>query len=226
MLGFALGTGTALLLLGFITSPLLLVLIDHGVSVDWSRLSEIGQAYDAASALLSGFAVVGVAVSLLMQVRQMRISQVQAARMMHLELMRTLTADPTLRATSTSAVGVSRSRWRRNIYTNLFFKYLEMGYQIGHISEESLRQHFAAQFQLAHAREFWRRNGDTFRVDADSRATIRFLNIVQEEYSRSLERAQQPPSHGHRATVAFAAGLAAGSAIFRWAVRRHGRGRM
>jgi hypothetical protein len=93
--------------------PLLLLAIDRWVILDWPRLSEIGQAYDAASALLAGVAVVGVAISLLMQLRQIRISQVQAARMMHMELMRMLTSDPLLRLTSSSAVDVSEQSGAR-----------------------------------------------------------------------------------------------------------------
>jgi hypothetical protein len=243
--------GAALLLLGFAASPLLLLALDGWVILDWSRLSDIGQAYDAASALLAGVAVVVVAVSLLMQVRQIRISQVQAARMMHLELMRMLTSDPLLRFTSPSAVGIDEEEWRKNIYTNLFFKYLEMGYEIGHISEESLRQHFTGQFRLIHAREFWRRVGGTFQVDADRKATRRFYDIVEEEHRRALARpepgiavrptkpgpagegiAAQPgrPGSARRRSVlrcvvvGAGAGFVAGTAIQRWMSHRWRRG--
>lgn len=247
-MGATLSIGAALLLVGFAASPLLLLAIDRWVILDWPRLSEIGQAYDAASALLAGVAVVGVAISLLMQLRQIRISQVQAARMMHMELMRMLTSDPLLRLTSSSAVDVSEQEWRKNIYTNLFFKYLEMGYEIGHISEVSLRQHFAGQFRLTHAREFWRRVGDTYRVDAATKATRRTYKIVEEEHRRALGRPgidlaptkQVPPGEiaapdngracGRRtaarcviAGVGVGAGLVAGTAIQRW-MSNHWRG--
>jgi hypothetical protein len=222
--GTAVAAATAVLLVGFFVSPLLLLLIDRWISVDWSRLSEISPAYDAASAFLAGLAVAGVAVSLVMQVRQIRISQVQAARLMHLELMRMLTADPALRATSPAAVAVTPEEWRRSIYTNLFFKYLEMGFEIGHISEEALRQHFAAHFRLAHARDFWRRTAETFRVDADRRATRRFFQIVDEEYRSAaggpapatgmVDATQAPaPSRWQRQILVIGVSLLAGVAI-------------
>lgn len=141
-----------------------------------------------------------------------------------------------------------RTEWRKNIYTNLFFKYLEMGYEIGHISEVSLRQHFAGQFRLTHAREFWRRVGDTYRVDAATKATRRFYKIVEEEHRRALGRPgidlaptkQVPPGEiaapdngracGRRtaarcviAGVGVGAGLVAGTAIQRW-MSNHWRG--
>jgi hypothetical protein len=227
----AIVTGTGLLLVGFFASPLILLLIDRAFDADWTRLANIGQTYGAASALLAGLAVGGVAASLAMQVRQVRISQIQAARMMHVELMQMLTADPVLRSTSPAAIGVSEDQWRRSIYTNLFFKYLEMGFLIGHISEESLRQHFAVQFRLEHVREFWRHTRETFRTDADRGGPRRFFQIVDEQYQHSLDAdeslwtvtppanvptlpiVQNPQTTVVREALSLALGLLVGSAI-------------
>jgi hypothetical protein len=196
-------SATVLLLAAFFASPLILLLIDKTLHVDWTHLSEISQTYDAASALLAGIAVGGVAASLAIQVRQVRISQIQAARLMHLDLMKMLTADPVLRSTSPTAIGVTEEQWRRSIYTNLFFKYLEMGFTIGHISEESLRLHFSIQFKLGHVREFWARNRETYRTDADRRGPQRFFAIVDQQYTMALDRegpqwiVDQPPGDRH-----------------------------
>jgi hypothetical protein len=67
-----------------------------GRSVDWARLSNVGQAYGGVSAVLSALAFCGIAVSLAFQWQQVRISQVVASRERHFELVR-LTAEHGLR---------------------------------------------------------------------------------------------------------------------------------
>jgi hypothetical protein len=190
-------TGTGLLLVGFFASPLILFLIDKSFTADWTRLGNIGQTYDGMSALLAGLALGVVAASLTLQVRQVRISQMQAIRTQQLELLKMLIDDPALRTTSPSAIGVTDEQWRRTIYMNLFFKYLEMGFSVGDISDESLRQHFSGQFQLEHVREFWLRARETFRIDADGRTSRRFFHIADEQYRKSIDHDDplRPPPH-------------------------------
>src|SRR5215471_21034949 len=51
-------------------SPILLRQLDRIKGIDWSLLSNIGQTYGAASAILSAVALIGISISLLVQVRQ------------------------------------------------------------------------------------------------------------------------------------------------------------
>src|SRR5690242_93952 len=69
-------------------SPLALLAFKRTNGVDWTRLSEIGQTYGAASAVVSALALGGVALSLFLQTRQSRAEQVQAIRGIHTELVR------------------------------------------------------------------------------------------------------------------------------------------
>jgi hypothetical protein len=62
--------GLALILL----SPLALSWLDTLAGVNWSRLSEIGQTYGAASAILATLAFGGVAVSVFLQAQQIKTS--------------------------------------------------------------------------------------------------------------------------------------------------------
>ena len=64
--------------------------------VDWAKLSNIGQTYGAASAVLSALAVGGVAISLFLQANQGRANQVQMVREYQRELVRMLLDDPDL----------------------------------------------------------------------------------------------------------------------------------
>jgi hypothetical protein len=58
---------TAFVLGSILLSPLLLRQIAKLGGVDWAKLSNIGQTYGAASAILSALAVGGVAISLFLQ---------------------------------------------------------------------------------------------------------------------------------------------------------------
>ena len=58
-------------------SPLLLRELTHVKGIDWQQLSNVGQTYGAASAILSGIALVGVVFSLLVQARQAKTERIR-----------------------------------------------------------------------------------------------------------------------------------------------------
>src|SRR5207249_17958 len=78
-------------------SPVVLLPLS-ATSFDWTRLGDIGQAYGAASAILAGVALIGVALSLLLQSRQHRAETISAARERHLEIVKLALKDPALAA--------------------------------------------------------------------------------------------------------------------------------
>lgn len=59
----------------------------RGSTSYWNRLSAIGQTYGAASAVLSVLAVIGVAVTLVLQARDSRALRLQAIRESHIRLL-------------------------------------------------------------------------------------------------------------------------------------------
>ena len=61
-------------------SPLALRELSSVRGVSWPQLSNIGQTYGAASALLTGLALIGVVGSIVFQVRAIRVSREQAMR--------------------------------------------------------------------------------------------------------------------------------------------------
>jgi hypothetical protein len=67
-------------------SPLALTYLNVKKSTDWDRLSDIGQTYGAASALLAGLALTGVAASLFFQAREAKATREQALRALHGDL--------------------------------------------------------------------------------------------------------------------------------------------
>ena len=67
---------TVLLLL-ILVSPLFLRTLARAHGINWSQLSDIGQTYGAASAILSGVALVGVSLSLMVQARQAKAERIR-----------------------------------------------------------------------------------------------------------------------------------------------------
>ncbi len=82
--GFA---GAAICVLAVIVSPFLFPLLDRVEAVDWSKLSNIGQAYGGISALIATVGVFGVAASLLGQVREARRAGIRDERQLHAGLL-------------------------------------------------------------------------------------------------------------------------------------------
>lgn len=193
--GVAASTSIALALVTLLVSPFVMILIARSDdTVDWDKLSDISQTFGVASALLSGLALAGLALSVLLQTRQLKIGQFQGMRAMQLELMRMLLEDPALAAISPKTHNISRKQWRREIYINLLFKYLEMGYAIGYVGEEGLRGHIREQLDVPSARQFWKRSRQLWDVSATSPTRRRFFNLVDGEYHAAVDRHRTPPA--------------------------------
>src|SRR6266536_2893354 len=83
MLGPALAAVCALI----VASPLLMAWVAR-IRLPWRDLGDIGQAYGAVSAVVSGLAICGVAASLIMQQRQNRTTELHTVRQRHFDLVR------------------------------------------------------------------------------------------------------------------------------------------
>jgi hypothetical protein len=177
-----------------VLSPFLLSGLTGVGSVPWTRLSEIGQTYGAISAVLSALALGGVAVSLFIQARQARASEIQAVRGYHLELVRLQLDDlPTYLPCWGPLDLPGATAQRRHIYTNLMFAYGSMGYGVGEISEPLLRNMLAGMFRGEFARRYWvAARGAWVASAAERRRGHRFVAIVDDEHRQAV--AAGPPA--------------------------------
>src|SRR5690348_10784170 len=62
--------------------------------VNWARLSEVGQTYGIASAVIAAFALLAVGFSLIFQIRELRQGRIQAIREMHSGLLKLALEEP------------------------------------------------------------------------------------------------------------------------------------
>lgn len=183
-----------------------------------TRMSDVGQAYGGPSALLSGIAMIGVTAALVFQVRQFKTGQAIEIRKMQIELMRMLVDDPSLRPVSPNYPGVGLQERRRAIYSNLMLKYLELGYEIGYVSRESVEIQLAEQFRIDEIGEFWLRARPLFEASASNRAQRDFVELVDRALTRSPTKAAQrtPTRNSGRERQShrwFCAGLLAGACV-------------
>ncbi|MBT8225197.1 MAG: hypothetical protein KJO75_06830 [Dactylosporangium sp.] len=157
------------------------------------RMSDIGQSYGGLSAILSAGAMIGVIAALLMQIRQIRIGQAQGMRMLQIELMSMLLRDPNLRPVSPSYRLPDPSRRQRDIFSNLIFKYLELGYETGYFPRDSIRLEFSQQFEVDDIRRFWANIREAYAGGVCNEAQRRFVELVNTAYEE-VAMTKAPPA--------------------------------
>jgi Family of unknown function (DUF6082) len=86
---------------------------------DWSLLSNVGQTYGFAAALLAGLAFTAIAISIFYQARQTTIAQLQAARTFQLELFSLAYEHRDLQEVWSRSIDRPYSEWRKTTYMNL-----------------------------------------------------------------------------------------------------------
>ena len=176
-------------IIGVIISPLALQLI-AGKKLNWPLLSNVGQSYGAASAMLSALAFFGVALALVLQVRQARESRNYSIRELHSSLLRMGIADKRyLEAWGNLALPPNMDR-DVFIYMNLIMNYLDTLYKARAARPEEIRYHIREIFDGAIGRAYWHTNRDAW-LTLSQGTTRKLARIIEEEYR--LAESSGPP---------------------------------
>jgi hypothetical protein len=146
------------------------------------------------STLISSVALVGVAVSLLLQARQLRISQLQASRSLQSELIRIAIDNPTI--ASATASDLSPDEYPKAAFLNLALKSLEMGYSIKAFPAESVRIQMRRRFESEYSRAWWAHARDVFKEEAGTRRGREFFALVDSVYRDTID-ALRHDEHGN-----------------------------
>lgn len=175
-------------------SPLALRHLGSIRGLNWARLSNIGQTYGAASALLTGLALIGVAGSMIFQVRAIEISRAESIRGQHAHLIEMALTDPVyMRAWGHDPnVYGGSDRLRQLMYINLIVSFWEDHYSLGDIHENTMRSDLATLFRGQAGREFWAIGRYARPPKSHTRRRRRFYNIVEEEYQKAVT--EGPPT--------------------------------
>lgn len=167
-------------------------------SDDWEGLSLIGQTYGAASAVLAGLALAGVAATLVAQTRETRVSRELAVRDSTSELLRMAMDNPEYAecwgANLTQPTGRAQ---RQSMYTNMIVSQWEMAYETRSVGEDHVRALAHNLFAGRVGWEFWSRARTIRLRTAETRRSRRFHRILDEEFQRSPEpRKPTQPRNG------------------------------
>lgn len=146
---------------------------------DWRELSDVGQAYGGISAILSGLAFCGIASSLLLQWRQVRLTQLLTTRERHFELVKLGLEDPSLRPPGSS--GESAAEIRQWAYFNLWVSHWAMLWDTGSTSSVQLRRNFDGLFCDEAALDWWGKFGLSWNTDTGKHPRA-FMAIAHEAY--------------------------------------------
>jgi len=160
--------------------------------LNWIQLSYIGQTYGAASALLTGLALIGVSGSIILQVRAVNAGRDQSSREHHMHLIEMGLKDPVFqRAWGMDPSLYAPDALRQGAYLNLIVSYWQRDYQFDGITEYNLRCNLTVLFRGEAARLWWADVGDSRRVSPGNRRDKRFVRIVDEEFRKAI--ASGPP---------------------------------
>jgi Family of unknown function (DUF6082) len=165
-------------------SPLSLLLWSKDKGLNWSLLSNIGQTYNGASAVLAALALVGITASLIVQARQSRTDRIQQARDRQFQLQNLVLDSPALYGPILSAwPAQTGDELRRLIFIGLWANNIQAMFEMGTVTEMELRKELQAVFATNFGRLWWDAARSWWTVDhSTSKAERRFKRILREEY--------------------------------------------
>jgi Family of unknown function (DUF6082) len=202
-------------------------------TIDWDRLSAIGQTYGAASALLAGLALTGVAASLFFQAREAKATREQALRALHGDLMRMAMEDPLYRACwGDFFSSTNEDAQRAHMYVNMIINHWLLMWELNAITEQHLRAIASVVLSGEIGHRFWSDGRELRMASAGTKRERRFNRVLDEEYTKIPEpaageiashvTARPAPASDRRAIYGLVAGAvsgAAGAALARYLVK-------
>ena len=142
------------------------------------------------STFISSVALVGVAISLLLQARQLRAAQLQVSRAAQSDLIAMALTNSQL---VSEALGEpDPNSFAKSVYINWRFKYMELSYSVGALSATAVSNQAAMMFDAEFPRHWWAVAREHYRLEAATKSEQEFVAIVDEAFRRA---AQEPNSH-------------------------------
>jgi hypothetical protein len=159
-------------------------------NLPWSELSNVGEAYGGASALLSAAALCGIGASLIFQQRQLRQEIVNIDRQRHFELMKLGLENPDLLEAVDPRAGSSKEL-RKIIFANITVGYWLAVWELDEMTDRELRFNLATMFESDVAWKWWEKAGHSW-IDTTDRRRRRFVDIVFDMHGKANERVVRP----------------------------------
>jgi hypothetical protein len=139
------------------------------------------------STLISGVALVGIAVGLLLQSRQVRVTNLQLLQVSNAELIRMAFDHPESVWDPNRRVPIDLASTRQWVLANWLMQHWQFGYEIKAIPEAGLRSNLAEAFAIRVRREWWEYARSGYEAHVTSRRQRRFVDIANAEYELALQ---------------------------------------
>lgn len=165
-------------------SPLFVQWYTHRFQLDWLTLGNAGQAYGFISAILSALAFWAIAWSIQLQTKEAGAQRLETLRATHIRMFELALNDPYLLA-CWPMTQEEMGKEKRQAYLNLLLWWWHYNFCGGLGTEEELRYEVAYLLRGEAGREFLLRNR-RFRLEPQTRSSVRFFQIVDEEYDKAI----------------------------------------
>lgn len=146
---------------------------------DWERLSYVGETYGAIAAVLAALSLLGVAASLLLQARQVRVQLAQGARANLIDLVGLALDRPDLAA----GAPFGRTPDPAALYAGLWISHFATLYRLGASDSAEVQGEIASLFRNSPAaRERWATSREAYRVSLPGRAGREYFEMVEKMF--------------------------------------------
>lgn len=181
-----------------VVSPLFLLAILSSFRLDWPLISAVGQSYSAASAILSGLALVAATLAVRLQVRQSYVAQEQGLRATQFEMLKLALGDDDLLAASSLIVpeSATSAERRQHVYLTLGLRHYQMLALFQSMNADQARDMLLTEFFLARQTlSYWDRVRSVWETGALTKPERTFLRGVEMAYEVTRSRQADDPDH-------------------------------
>ena len=181
-----------------IGSPFVLKFATRWSGLNWDELADVGETYGAAAAIFSALAAAAVAVSLLYQAQQLRLSRLQHVRQVERELSLRLMDDPELaEIAGYNAAKITGVSARQHAFAVIYLHYLSLAYEGGVASKEALQaEALRYMFGSDATRRIWAAVRHTWFAHKTDPTHVSFSAIVDESYQQAIRESPPPRDPG------------------------------
>lgn len=134
---------------------------------------------------ISSIALVGVAIGLILQARQLRTSQIQAVRSLQIELIKIGLNDPLL-GTSIDP-DVEPSEAPKAALLNLTLMVWRVGYSLNTFSRSVISYNARRIFKLEYPRTWWEMAHESYEINASTKREKEFVALVSTEFQNAIQ---------------------------------------
>lgn len=143
--------------------------------------------------LISSVALIGVALGLLLQARQLRASQIQIVRSLHVEFIKMGLDKPFLGAAIESEI--DPDDLSNAAYLNSYLTFLQVGYSLKTIPKDLISYHAQRAFEMEFARVWWAWARKSYEIGAATKRDREFFVLVDSEFKNATR--SNPDAKGH-----------------------------